>query len=149
MENRSENIGDEAKVEKFNKFSETLKLMGISLNKMDANYNEDAQSNREKQVFVDKKVFYQVIDDNHFKVYQDFSLAIADSGNRENPVVTVNSTFTLSFESEMAIDEDIFEILAQTTVLITAWPYFRELVQSTTTRMGIPPVVIPPLQASV
>jgi len=150
MENISKDIENEANVEKFNKFSENLALTGISLNKMDAKYNDDMPATEnEKQVFIDKKAFYQVIDSNHFKVYQDFALAIADKDDKDNVALQVNSTFVLSFESEMKIDDEIFEILAQTTVLITAWPYFRELVQSATTRMGVPPVVIPPLQASV
>ncbi len=135
-------------IESFNTFSENLRLLRISLNEVEAKLNNDAeQTDIEKQVYIDKKAYYQVIDDANFRVFQDFDLSIADKNNKENSFLTIKSIFTIDFSSELPIDENIFKTLAETTVLITAWPYLRELVQSITVRMGVPPITVPPIQS--
>ncbi len=137
----------EQSIEAFNKFSEGLKLLRISLNKIEAKFNDEAeQTENEKQVYIDKKAAYQVLDNSNFRVFQDFDLSVGDKENKENKFITIKSTFTIDFSSELPIDDDIFKMLAETTVLITAWPYLRELVQSITIRMSVPPIVIPPIQ---
>ncbi len=137
----------EQSIEAFNKFSEGLKLLRISLNKIEAKFDDEAeQTENEKQVYIDKKAAYQVLDNSNFRVFQDFDLSVGDKENKENKFITIKSTFTIDFSSELPIDDDIFKMLAETTVLITAWPYLRELVQSITIRMSVPPIVIPPIQ---
>ncbi len=138
----------EQSIEAFNKFSEGLKLLRISLNKIEAKFNDEAeQKQNEKQVYIDKKAAYQLLDNSNFRVFQDFDLSVGDKENKENKFITIKSTFTIDFSSELPIDDDIFKMLAETTVLITAWPYLRELVQSITIRMSVPPIVIPPIQS--
>ncbi|PMP66145.1 MAG: hypothetical protein C0192_04475, partial [Desulfurella multipotens] len=43
------------------------------------------------------------------------------------------------------MDDEVFKIFADSTVLVDSWPYFREIVQSTLLRMGLAPVVLPPI----
>ncbi len=43
--------------------------------------------------------------------------------------------------------EDAFRAFADLNATTNVWPYFREMVQSTTVRMGIPPMILPLFRA--
>jgi len=68
-------------------------------------------------------------------------------------VVTVGGTMELEYRlTAPAPPADVEEILfggfAKLNGIHNAWPYFRELVQSTTGRMGIPPFTLPSYRIS-
>ena len=65
------------------------------------------------------------------------------------PAVFLEAMFELAYEPRDDDDdpnEDDLEHFAFANATFNAWPYWRELAQSMTQRMGIPPVVIPALQ---
>jgi preprotein translocase subunit SecB len=39
--------------------------------------------------------------------------------------------------------KDYFGVFVQVNLPVNTWPYFREFVHSTVSRMGLPPVVLP------
>lgn len=62
------------------------------------------------------------------------------------PAVFLEAMFELAYEprsDEADPDEDDLEHFAFANATFNAWPYWRELAQSMTQRMGIPPVVVP------
>ncbi len=86
------------------------------------------------------------MDDNFIRVFQDFTLKIANKNNAEDVFVSIEVSYLMDFQVGGPIDDEVFEIFAQSTVLVDSWPYFRELVQNTLIRMGLAPVIIPPIQ---
>jgi hypothetical protein len=83
---------------------------------------------------------------DEFAVRTRFALAAL---NKEDPAkdphfqiraefILVYHLATLSQYSEQSLSA-----FAQTNGVFNAWPYWREFIQSTTARMGIPPVVVP------
>lgn len=62
------------------------------------------------------------------------------------PAVFLEAMFELAYElrdDEEDSNEDDLEHFAFANATFNAWPYWRELAQSMTQRMGIPPVVVP------
>ena len=58
-------------------------------------------------------------------------------------VLHIDAVYMLSFSSEVAITEDFFEIFRRLSLSSTTWPYFRELVGSTTSRTNLPTFTLP------
>jgi preprotein translocase subunit SecB len=70
---------------------------------------------------------------------------IVEEGVEAEPVVCINSIFRLNYELPEASEypeEDLNQFAAVNGVF-NAWPYFREIVQSTMARMGLPQVPLP------
>lgn len=62
------------------------------------------------------------------------------------PAVFLEAMFELAYEPHADEDdpnEDDLDHFAFANATFNAWPYWRELAQSMTQRMGIPPVVVP------
>ena len=69
----------------------------------------------------------------------------AHEGDDRREVLRLTAEFRLAFGHPdlAALDEQNLRDFAESSGLFSAWPYLREYVQSTTVRMGLPPIVIP------
>ncbi len=134
--------------ERFNKFNTNLAMTNIRTKKISASFDDEKLdvSPDTQKIYIDKNAYYQIISDNFVRVFQDFSLKIADKGNADDVFVSVDVSYLMDFETGGPIDDEVFEIFAQSTILVDSWPYFREIVQSVLMRMGLAPVIIPPIQ---
>ncbi len=134
--------------ERFNKFNTNLALVNIRTKKLVASFDDEKLdvSPETQKVYLDKNAYYQILEDNFVRVFQEYSMKIADKDNPDDVFVSIEVTYLLDFQTGGPIDDEVFEIFAQSTVLVDSWPYFRELVQNTLLRMGLAPVVIPPIQ---
>jgi preprotein translocase subunit SecB len=63
-------------------------------------------------------------------------------GEQPWAVLSVTVRLLYEFPAELPSKEEI-EGFARLNGTFNAWPYLREIVQSTTTRMGIPPLILP------
>jgi preprotein translocase subunit SecB len=83
---------------------------------------------------------------NQFIVKAQFSLV---SRNKEDPSseprIAIGAVFILVYSVKAIADFSDKELtaFAKTNGVFNAWPYWREFVQSTSTRMGIPPIIVP------
>jgi preprotein translocase subunit SecB len=70
--------------------------------------------------------------------------ALPDQENAK-PVVRVRATFALAyrFTEEARFSQKELSAFAKVNGIYNAWPYWRELVQSTFARMGFPQLVVP------
>jgi hypothetical protein len=68
-----------------------------------------------------------------------------DKGGTEMTVVSIEATFLLTYSGEKLSEISPEQVAAfgQANGIYNAWPYWREFVQAMTTRMGLPPLVIP------
>lgn len=133
--------------ERFAKLNTNLVLHNIRLYKLDMSFDDEkiSVSMEESKVYIDKNAYYKVLADNHVMVFQDFFFKVALQNNPDEVLIKIVPTYILDFQVGGPIDDEIFKIFADSTVLVDSWPYFRELVQSMLLRMGLAPVVLPPI----
>jgi hypothetical protein len=60
-------------------------------------------------------------------------------------ILSIEASFALhySIQSSGDLEDESVKAFALTNGIFNAWPYWREYVQSTAARMGLPPIVIP------
>jgi len=63
----------------------------------------------------------------------------------ENPIILLSGKFMLRYRSQAVVKVATadLEAFGELTVAFNVWPYWREFVQSMTTRMGLPPLTLP------
>jgi len=105
-------------------FNDTLKPDGIELK-------------------IKEKPSYE-IEDNNLVVSYSYELQ-GVSSNDNTRFFKIKSIFKIIYDVEniAEINDEFFEIFSHFTLEILMWPYFRELVQSITSRMSIPPLTLP------
>jgi hypothetical protein len=87
-------------------------------------------------------VSYKVSSANLLHARHSFEL-IATTGSKKDFALKISCTFALTYSSKQALSEEFIKIFTARNVPVNSWPYFRELVQSMTQRMNIPPLVLP------
>jgi preprotein translocase subunit SecB len=83
---------------------------------------------------------------NRFYVRPTFELKVLRKDQPDaEPSLTIEASFALvySVEALSQFDEKSLHAFAHTSGVFNAWPYWREFVQSTTSRMGFTPVLVP------
>ena len=90
---------------------------------------------------------------NSFWVKIPFSLMATrekEEKEQDNVIFTIEASFVLTYEcnSPELLDEGTIEAFAKTNGVYNAWPYWRELAQSMTLRMGLPTVTLPVFRLS-
>jgi len=55
----------------------------------------------------------------------------------------IKCEYHLLFETRESLPEAFFKTYSKTSLPLNVWPYFREFVQSTVTRMNMPPITLP------
>jgi hypothetical protein len=78
-------------------------------------------------------------------VYPGFRFEAFNEGSEDRAVITVDATFVLTYALENfdGIRKSGYQQFADLNGVYNAWPYWREFVQTTITRMGLPALVLP------
>ena len=79
--------------------------------------------------------------DDGFIVEDKFSLYSRDKDRKI--AIKIECTYVLSFTSSCTITEEFFDIYKEISLPLNVWPFFREFVNSITSRMNIPPLTLP------
>ena len=82
-------------------------------------------------------------------VFVDFRFsAVRDEGENLEPCVSVESTFLVSYTAEnlTGLKAENFDSFGALNGVFNAWPYWRELLHNTISRMGLPAFVLPVLR---
>lgn len=85
-------------------------------------------------------------------VLADFIMeARPSNGDDSKPCCEIVAQLSLTYDCPKATDFSPahLEAFGQANGVFNAWPYWREFVQSTTTRMGLPPLVAPSLKPGI
>jgi hypothetical protein len=83
------------------------------------------------------------------KVLHRSLTARVDKSDEVNPAdpapiqITVTFAMTYLMPDAGAYPDDVLDEFARINAVFNAWPYWREYVQSTTSRMNLPPMVLP------
>ena len=85
---------------------------------------------------------------NLIEVFIKFALKAFSEGaeqKKENAYLEIEATFLLLYHIQNieGLDDNAFRSFAEFNGTYNAWPYWREFVQSITSRMQLPPLTIP------
>jgi hypothetical protein len=58
-------------------------------------------------------------------------------------VIEIAASFLLRYKGTLPSSPDLLDMFKQTTLFMNAWPYFREYLQSTVVRCGLPSFTLP------
>ncbi|NMC42382.1 MAG: hypothetical protein GYA46_00540 [candidate division Zixibacteria bacterium] len=76
------------------------------------------------------------------RVFVDYSFR-GKSGNRIVISIFVRFTVVFQLKSDSPFPVEFFDVYNKSSLPFQTFPYFREFVQSTVARMGLPPLVLP------
>jgi len=125
--------------EEYSRILDKLELRAVLLDKLKATVDRETLHNANNlPVIIEENNTYEM--DNDFIVHATLK-ALCTTGKRK--CFTVSAEYTVVFDTEEDISQEFFEIFSVLNLPLTTWPFFRELVNSTTARMGIPPLTLP------
>ncbi|GBE27546.1 hypothetical protein BMS3Bbin03_01473 [bacterium BMS3Bbin03] len=77
---------------------------------------------------------------NDFDIIDLYTIT-ARSGRKN--IFKIRIKWLLSFSSEVEVNEEFFAVYAERSLILNTYPYVREIVQSITSKMDVPPLVMP------
>ncbi|TKJ41336.1 hypothetical protein CEE36_08450 [candidate division TA06 bacterium B3_TA06] len=80
-----------------------------------------------------------------FTVRHTYKLGVV-KGESGKHYARIECSFIVEYRSEKPMTDELFEIFEKVNLPLNTWPYFREFVQNSTVRMGLPPLVLPVFQ---
>jgi len=87
-------------------------------------------------------VSHELLSANLLSATHSFEL-IATTRSKKDFALKISCRFALTYSSKQEFSAEFLKVFAKRNVRLNTWPYFRELVQSMTQRMNIPPLVLP------
>jgi hypothetical protein len=86
--------------------------------------------------------------DDGFDMYHQYSLGAKDL-ERKQSAARISVTYRVRYRSRQEMDDESFESFHRYSLPLTTWPYFREFVHSSLSRMNWTGVVVPALKSGV
>lgn len=106
-------------------------------------FDEDLPKRLTQQIGIETHVDK---DRSLLSVFPHFMLVVKrHEGSPEELLVRIEARFALTYTlaSQENLSEENYEAFGQRNGVYNAWPYWREFVQSTTVRMGLPALTLP------
>lgn len=127
------------KPEDYTEILKGIQIINIGLLKLN--------SQIEKKNFIDKLTIEIAVEMSYEKIPSGFySLSVykiaAKNKSGEN-ALEFEITYRVDFSSKSEINDSFFDIYKKVSLPLNTWPFVRELVNSTTARMNIPPLTLP------
>jgi hypothetical protein len=129
--------------EKYREILNGLRLESISLVEVNAHLDRDLLE-APLHIISDSKGKYQKRQ-NKVTIFDTYIISVRGK-NEDKPAMSIKATFELVFTSNRDFTAGFFEIYKKTNLHLHVWPYMRELVNSLTSRMNIPPITLPLLK---
>ncbi|PNU20867.1 hypothetical protein C2E25_04560 [Geothermobacter hydrogeniphilus] len=86
---------------------------------------------------------------NQLEVRQKFIFLLdefEDGDQKPHKLFELKGEYALTYRSEAKMDDELFELFKARNIPVNLQPYIRELVQSSLTRVGLPPFTLPVLK---
>jgi len=124
------------------KFLSNLKLQNIYPNSILLVFNEESIQ-QSLNISVDEDSNF-IQDGKNLKINYHVILNAINEDSK-NIAMNVDVSFVVKYvlEQEQNITNELFKVFIDNSVNMLIWPYFRELVQSSTGRFGLPPLILP------
>ncbi len=130
--------------EDYQRILKNVKLVDIQLTKINAELNENFSSDIQNLNVNVKERKRHKIENGFLVFYYNYTLNLTDKENTQT-FITLKAQYKINYkiEANITVPEEFVKIFAEYTVSMIIWPYFRELVYSTLSRMELPPLILP------
>lgn len=133
----------------YNDFIRTIELSNIKLT--DLHCNNTNELTDIESIHIELNVNFQRVNVSPGKITAsaEFQVNAHKTDYIDERYFTINALFLLSYsyDDEITLTEEMIERFIKVNVPLNAWPYGRELISSTTSRMGYPSLFISTLKS--
>ncbi|MBL8878202.1 MAG: hypothetical protein JNG88_03690 [Phycisphaerales bacterium] len=141
--------GDQKKIDDLGlAVSDRIEIKDVSL--IEARVlRRDFSDNASYRVEIQRKARVLDRDSKSFRVVAELRfLAFQNHENSQTVGVEVSAVFSLRYaiSDDPSLTDENFDAFAQSNGVFNAWPYFREFLQSSLVRVGLPPFTLPVLR---
>ena len=127
-------------IEEYNEFIkqidiEDIRLISAKLDNLDYSYfpEKTIVKSRMKAEFTNKEEAIEVVHSYHATFMEE----------EKDIKAKISVAFLLNYSSKMPMNDELFSLFKRRQLPLNTWPYFREFVHSTCSRMGWPPFIAP------
>jgi hypothetical protein len=128
--------------EKYNQILGGLELKQVIVEKEVLERDVD-QRPKKTTVHIQRNNEAQIADDNNSFRIRDMLRIDGINEGSDTPLFEIDLTLLLQYQSKKAITKTFLKQFSNNNLDIHSWPYFRELVQTATNKMNLPPLVLP------
>jgi preprotein translocase subunit SecB len=133
------------RADQYPNFLRGIKLIGLGLENCSANIEREAyfnlasKKNNTRTISAD----YTLVEahEDSFDVSAKFTVAVEDK-LKSSKALTIECVFVAHFHCTEA-PREFLERFTQSELRLVLWPFFREFVSDVTSRMAIPPLLVP------
>ena len=128
--------------EKYREVLERIELKDIYLIESKSKVDEANRAPKLELIINDKNIFSTSGDE--LKVISRYSFK-AKAEDLTKPFVEIVVKFQLVYDirDNVEVTKDFFDVYEELTLGFMVWPYFREYIQNSLTRMNLPPLTLP------
>lgn len=129
---------------KYSDFVAGIDLQKIFVREIKAKLNQSisVDKNQSMNVRLDQTANFRVIKEELYEIIQSWQLS-AVAGDKRRPLLKIAFDFAVIIRSKEKLEQDIFQIYAYNNLTLNTWPFVRELINSITARMDLPPLTLP------
>ncbi|MEM4625718.1 MAG: hypothetical protein QXJ28_03080 [Candidatus Pacearchaeota archaeon] len=128
--------------EDYKKILQGLDLISISLKESKTFLNVDITPPTELNIKIKDEADYKVKEEGIVFVFHKYQID-ARKPQSKTRFFKLEVTFLVKVYSKETFTEDFFDVYKNISLHLNTWPYLREFVNSTTSRMNIPPLTLP------
>jgi hypothetical protein len=127
----------------YREFLKGVELLGIIVKESQARRLADSiDLSRRVDLNTSDRTEFRMTDGSTCIVQHHYDLSMNFTGEKER-LLEIQCTFELALRVANPMTKDYFDVFAMVNLPLNTWPYFREFVHSTVSRMGLPPVILP------
>jgi preprotein translocase subunit SecB len=94
------------------------------------------------KIKIDDEAAFSKSEKNEIEITQKYSID-AKNQTSKRKFLNIKCEYCFVYTSREDFTEEFFEVFKRANLPINSWPFFRELVCNITSRMYIPPLVLP------
>lgn len=128
--------------EDYKKILQGLDLISISLKESKTFLNTDINPPTELNIQIKDEANYKVKDEGIVFVFQKYQID-ARKPQSKTRFFQLEVTFLVKVLSKENFTEEFFDVYKNISLHLNTWPYLREFVNQTTSRMNVPPLTLP------
>ncbi len=119
-----------------------LDLISISLKESKTFLNTDINPPTELNIQIKDEANYKVKEEGIVFVFQKYQID-ARKPQSKTRFFQLEVTFLVKVFSKENFTEEFFDVYKNISLHLNTWPYLREFVNQTTSRMNVPPLTLP------
>ena len=128
----------------FNKFIGGLDLVDIRIREASFRFADELHTQEHAtSIRTEIKASFTPLRPDLFEAQQVFTLKATGRGNKRALGRLRCELVALYSSSKVEVNEALFEVFKDTTLILNTWPFIREFLYSCTLRAGLPPLVLP------